>query len=475
MDTATPPPDDGMIENRTFDEIAIGDSASLSHRLTEQDIELFALVSGDVNPAHLDPAYAETGLFHKIIGHGMWSGALISAVLGTRLPGPGTIYLSQDLRFRAPVGLGDTITATVTAREKKPEKKRVVFDCACMNQDGTQVVSGTAEVQAPTEKVRRPRMELPEVRLNRHRRFRELLAHAQGERPVPVAVAHPCDTTAIAAVAEVAAAGLVTPILVGPEAKIRAAAEAAGVDIGAFRLVPAPHSHAAAAQAVALVRAGEAEMLMKGSLHTDELMHAVVAGETGLRTGRRLSHVFIMDVPTYPRPLMVTDAAVNIAPTLAEKRDIVQNAIDLARAMGLGEPRVAVLSAVETVNPALRSTLDAAALCKMADRGQITGGIVDGPLAFDNAVSPEAARQKGIVSPVAGQADILVVPDLEAGNMLAKQLTFLAGADAAGVVVGARVPIVLTSRADSERTRVASCAVAVLMARARRAATGSAA
>ena len=313
------------------------------------------------------------------------------------------------------------------------------------------------------------------MRLNRHRRFRELLAHAQGERPVPVAVAHPCDTTAIAAVAEVAAAGLVTPILVGPEAKIRAAAEAAGVDIGAFRLVPAPHSQAAAAQAVALVRAGEAEMLMKGSLHTDELMHAVVAGETGLRTGRRLSHVFIMDVPTYPRPLMVTDAAVNIAPTLAEKRDIVQNAIDLARAMGLGEPRVAVLSAVETVNPALRSTLDAAALCKMADRGQITGGIVDGPLAFDNAVSPEAARQKGIVSPVAGQADILVVPDLEAGNMLAKQLTFLAGADAAGVVVGARVPIVLTSRADSERTRVASCAVAVLMARARRAATGSAA
>jgi phosphotransacetylase/acyl dehydratase len=473
MDTAAAPAGDGMIENRTFDEIGIGDSASLSHRLTEQDIELFALVSGDVNPAHLDPAYAETGLFHKIIGHGMWSGSLISAVLGTRLPGPGTIYLSQDLRFRAPVSIGDTITATVTAREKNPEKKRIIFDCACVNQDGKQVVSGTAEVLAPTEKVRRPRMELPDVRLNRHRRFRELLADAQRGPAVSVAVAHPCDAASIAAVAEIAAAGLVMPILVGPEAKIHAAAEKAGAEISAFRLVLTPHSEASAAQAVALVRAGEAEILMKGSLHTDELMKAVVASETGLRTARRLSHVYLMDVPTYPRPLLVTDAAVNIAPTLAEKRDIVQNAIDLARAMGLAEPRVAILSAVETVNPALRSTLDAAALCKMADRGQITGGIVDGPLAFDNAVSPEAARQKGIASPVAGQADILVVPDLEAGNMLAKQLSFLAGADAAGVVVGARVPIVLTSRADSERTRIASCAVAVLMARARRAATGT--
>ena len=466
MDTIAMP-DDGMIENRTFDEIAVGESASTAHLLTEQDIELFAIVSGDVNPAHLDPAYAETDLFHKVIAHGMWSGALISAALGTRLPGPGTIYLSQDLRFRAPVGVGDTITATVTAREKKPDSKRIVFDCVCLNQDGKTVASGSAEVQAPTEKVRRPRVELPEVRLNRHRRFRELMARAQGQPPVPMAVAHPCDTTAISAAAEVAAAGLAVPILVGPETKVRAAAEAAGLDISRFHLVPAAHSQESALQAVALVRAGEAELLMKGSLHTDELMREVLA-PGGLRIGRRLSHVYIMDVPTYPRPLLVTDAAVNIAPTLEEKRDIVQNAIDLARAMGLDQPRVAILSAVETINPALRSTLDAAALCKMADRGQITGGIIDGPLAFDNAVSPEAARQKNIASPVAGRADILVVPDLEAGNMLAKQLTFLAGADAAGVVMGARVPIVLTSRADSERTRIASCAVAVLVARARR-------
>jgi len=466
---------DAVIENRTFDEIVVGDSASIVRTLTQEDIELFAVVSGDVSPAYLDPAYAETDLFHKIIVHGMWSGALISAVLGTKLPGPGTIYLSQDLHFRAPVGIGDTITTTVTVREKRSEEKRIIFDCRCVNQLGHEVVTGAAEVQAPTEKVRRPRVELPDVRLNRHRRFRELLARAQGKPPISVAVAHPCDAVSLAAAAEVADAGLIVPVLVGPATKIRMAAETAKLDISRFRLVDTPHSHAAAAEAVALVRRGEAEMLMKGSLHTDELMHEIVGAESGLRTARRVSHVYIMDVPSYPRPLLVTDAAINIAPTLEEKRDIVQNAIDLAHVMGIDAPRVAVLSAIETVNPAVRSTLDAAALCKMADRGQITGGLVDGPLAFDNAISPEAARQKGIVSPVAGQADILVVPDLEAGNMLAKQLSFLAGADAAGVVVGARVPIILTSRADSERTRIASCAVAVLMARAQLAKLGVAA
>lgn len=459
----------GMIENRTFDEIAVGDSASSVRTLTQEDIELFALVSGDVNPAHLDPAYAETDLFHKIIVHGMWGGGLISAVFGTKLPGPGTIYLSQEMHFRAPVGIGDTITTTVTAREKKPEKKRIVFDCLCMNQDGKQVITGTAEVQAPTEKICRPRVELPDVRLNRHQRFRSLLARAMGLSPTKVAVAHPCDATSLSAAAEMAAAGLIVPILVGPVAKIRGAAETASLDISAMRIVDVPHSHAAATQAVALVRNGDAELLMKGSLHTDELMHEVVAAGTGLRTERRLSHVYIMDVPSYPRPLLITDAAINIAPSLADKRDIIQNAIDLAHVMGVEVPKVAILAAVETVNPTMCATIDAASLCKMADRGQISGGLVDGPLAFDNAVSPEAARQKGIVSPVAGQADILVVPDLEAGNMLAKQLSFLAGADAAGVVVGAKVPIILTSRADPERTRIASCAVAVLMAQARRA------
>lgn len=300
-----------------------------------------------------------------------------------------------------------------------------------------------------------------------HERHQALLAKAAGGPPAVTAVAHPSDPAAIEGVVLAAAAGLITPILVGPEAKIRVAAEAAGVDISPFRIVPAPHSHAAAAQAVALVRSAEAQLLMKGSLHTDELLSEVLAPGTGLRTERRISHVYVMDVPTYPKPLLITDAAVNIAPDLAAKRDIVQNAIDLAGVLGIVTPKVAILAAVETVNPKMPATLDAAALCKMADRGQITGGLLDGPLAFDNAVSPEAAREKGITSPVAGQADILLVPDLEAGNMLAKQLTFLGGADAAGVVLGARAPIVLTSRADSERTRIASCAVAVLMARAR--------
>lgn len=455
-----------MIENRTFDEIAPGDTDSLVRTLTQDDIDLFAIVSGDVNPSHLDPAFAATDPFHAIVAHGMWAGTLISAVLGTKLPGPGTIYVAQNLQFLAPIRIGDTITTTVVVLEKSAAGRTVVLGCRCVNAAGCEVVTGAATVVAPTEKIRRPRMELPGVQLSRHLRFRVLLARAAGGPPVTVAVAHPCDAASLGAAAEAAEAGLISPILVGPAAKIRATAAAASLDIARFRIVDAPHSHAAAMQAVALVRAGEALMLMKGSLHTDELMHAVVASETGLRTARRLSHVYLMDVPSYPRPLLLTDAVVNIAPTLQDKVDIVQNAIDLAHIMGIAMPRVAILSAIETINPEIRSTLDAAALCKMADRGQITGGLVDGPLAFDNAVSPEAVRQKGIVSVVAGQADILVAPDLEAGNMLAKQLSFLAGADAAGVVLGARVPIILTSRADSERTRIASCAVAVLMARA---------
>jgi phosphotransacetylase len=293
-----------------------------------------------------------------------------------------------------------------------------------------------------------------------------LLARCQGLPPVPTAVVHPCDVVSLQAAVEAAAHGLILPILVGPEGKIRAVAAAGSLDISPFQLDATPHSHAAAARGVALVRSGKAQLLMKGSLHTDELMHEVMAPETGLRTARRISHVYIMDVPKYPRPLFITDAAINIAPSLEDKRDIVQNAIDLAHVFGMSRPRVAILSAIETVNSKLQSTLDAAALCKMADRGQITGAVLDGPLAFDNAISPEAAAEKGIVSLVAGQADILVVPDLVAGNILAKQLTFLAGADGAGVVVGARVPIILTSRADPEASRIASCAVAVLMAHA---------
>lgn len=454
------------IQNRTFDEIAVGDTASVTRTLTPDDIALFAAVSGDVNPAHVDPAYAATDMFHRVIAHGMWGAGLISAVLGTDLPGPGAIYLGQTLRFVAPVGLGDTITASVTVAEKRPEHHVVVLDCVCVNGDGKAVITGRAEVKASTEKVVRPRVALPDVRVIGHRGYRQLIDRVAGADPLVTAVAHPCSPYAMQAVAEAAAAGLIMPILLGPEARMRAAAETADVDISALRLIDAPHSHAAAAQAVALVASGEAKLLMKGSLHTDELMGAVVSSASGLRTERRISHAYVMDVPGYPRPIIITDAAINIEPTLDDKADILRNAIDLAHALGIDQPKVAILAAVETVNPKMRTTLEAAALCKMADRGQIAGAIVDGPLAFDNAVSVDAAAEKGIASPVAGRADILMVPDLESGNMVAKQLTFLGGADAAGVVLGARVPIILTSRADSLRTRIASCAVAVLLARA---------
>ena len=452
-----------MIENRTFAEIKVGDTASVTRTLSLKDIQLFALVSGDVNPAHLDSEFAETDFFRRIIAHGMWGAGLLSAVLGTELPGPGTIYLGQSLRFLRPVGVGDHITASVTVTATQPDRSIVLLDCRCVNQNGETVITGEAEVKAPTDKIRRPRIALPDIRLSDHDGYNRLIEAASGH-PVATAVAHPCSAAALAAAVEAAEAGLIVPILVGPEARIRQAAEEAGKDISAFRIVPSIHSHESAAKAVELVRSGEARLLMKGSLHTDELMGAIVSRATGLRTERRISHAYVMDVPGHPNPLIITDAAINIAPTLEDKADIIRNAIDLAHVLGQPEPKVAILSAVETVTPSMPSTLDAAALCKMADRGQITGGLLDGPLAFDNAVSEAAAREKGIVSPVAGRADILVVPNIEAGNMLAKQLTFLGGADAAGVVLGARVPIILTSRADSLRTRLASCAVAVLLA-----------
>jgi phosphate acetyltransferase len=306
----------------------------------------------------------------------------------------------------------------------------------------------------------------------RHDKFERLLAAAQRHPAVPTAVVHPCDEVSLAGAIEAARLKLIVPILVGPATRIHQAAADAAIDIRDFEIVDASHSHDAATKAVGLVRSGRAEALMKGSLHTDELLGAVVARETGLRTSRRISHCFIMDVPGQPNALIISDAAVNIAPTLEEKVDIVQNAIDLAHVLGVSEARVAILSAAETVNPKVPSTIEAAALCKMADRGQITGGLLDGPLALDNALSPEAAAVKKIVSAVAGRANVLIVPDLEAGNMLAKSLSFLAGADGAGVVLGARVPIALTSRADVLLTRLASCAVMVLIAAARRARAG---
>jgi phosphate acetyltransferase len=466
MNAAAEGPD--LIENRTFDQISIGDCASLTRTLSRDDIALFAVMSGDVNPAHLDERYAEGSMFHRIIAHGMWGGALVSAVLGTRLPGPGTIYLGQDLRFRRPVGLGDAVTVTVIPKEKQPEKHIVIFDCRCVNQRGEEVITGTAVTIAPTEKIRAPRVELPEVQLRRHDRYQELIDRCAGLEPIPTAVVHPCDEVSLEGAVRAAQAQLIKPVLIGPEAKIRSVAASERIDISALEIVGTDHSHGAAATAVALARAGKVMAIMKGSLHTDELMHEVCSSRTGLKTARRISHAFVMDVPTYAEPLIITDAAINIAPTLDDKRDICQNALELAQILGFKAPKVAVLSAVETVTAKIASTLDAAALCKMADRGQITGGLVDGPLAFDNAVSEQAAREKHIVSPVAGKANILLVPDLEAGNMLAKQLTYMANADAAGIVLGARIPVILTSRSDNVRTRLASAAVAVLLAQARR-------
>lgn len=454
-----------FIRNRTFDEIEVGDKAAIERTLKAEDIQLFAVLSGDVNPQHLDAEYADSTRFHGVIAHGMLGGALISAVLGTRLPGPGTVYLGQTLKFLAPVRIGDTLIISVTVTARDAVHKRVKLACSCVNQLGVVVIEGEADVIAPTEHIERARTTLPDVRISvGSGGLQRLLDHVRPLGSIRVAVVHPCDAASLAAALDARAAGLIDPIIVAPKARIEAVAKEAALDLGGVEIEDVPHSHAAAARAVELVRHGKAEALMKGSLHTDELMSAVVSAETGLRTGRRISHCFLMQTPAYPRPFIITDAAINIAPTLEIKADIVRNAIDLAHAIGVSLPRVAILAAVETVNSGMPATLDAAALCKMADRGQITGGILDGPLAFDNAVSAAAARIKGIASEVAGQADVLVVPDLESGNMLAKQLEYLGGAASAGIVMGARVPIVLTSRADSRESRIASCAIAVLLA-----------
>ena len=459
-----------LLVNKVYDEIHIGDTSSLTRTLMPEDVKLFAVLTGDINPAVVDREYAESGMFREVIAHGMWSGSLISTVLGTQFPGPGTNLIDQTLHFARPVTIGDTITITVTVKQKFDHNQHVIFDCVCTNQEGLQVVRGTAEVLAPSEKVSHMQdVHFPEIRIDdKHERYQHLLSRVKGLEPIPTAVAHPCDCESLKGPVIAFQEGIIEPILVGPETKIRAVAEEFGIDLHGIRIVNSKHSHDSAALAVSLVRTGDAEALMKGSLHTDELMSEVVARANGMRTSRRISHVFLMNVPTYHRPLLITDAAINIAPTLEDKVHIIQNAIDLAHIIGIPEPKVAILSAVETVNPKIQSTLDAAALCKMADRGQIRGGILDGPLAFDNAVSIVAAKTKGIKSAVAGHAEILVVPDLESGNMVAKQLEYLANALTAGIVLGTTVPIVLTSRADSAETRTASCVIAALIAHANR-------
>ncbi len=460
-------PTPACIESVPFGALKIGQSACLQRRFTHDDAMAFAAISGDLNPAVADEDYARDALFHGLVANGMWLAALVGAVVGTRLPGPGTIYLDQSLRFLHPVSIGDEVSACVRVAALRAEQHDAELAVDIHNQGGQRVAEGRWLVRVPEAAVRRPVTRLPAVELrDPGAKLRALIEQARAaldDGPLVTAVVHAVDEVSLGGAVLAAQAGLITPVFVGPEHKIRAAAEAAHIDLSPYRIVATEHSHAAAAQAVAMAREGTVRAMMKGSLHTDELMHAVVDAQTGLRTARRVSHAFVIDVVGRERLLLLSDAAVNVLPDLEAKRDIVQNAIDLAHAMGNAEPKVAILSAVETVNPKIPSTLDAAALCKMADRGQITGGLLDGPLAFDNAVSLRAAQTKGIVSPVAGLADILIAPDLESGNMLAKQLEYLADAKVAGVVLGTRVPVVLTSRADLPDARIASCALAVLL------------
>jgi len=454
-----------MIENRPFDEIQVGDAAVIERRLAREDVATLTSLTGDLNPFLVDPVFASAHKFGEPVAPAAWALALISAVVGTRLPGPGTIILSETLEYLRPVGLDDVLTLTVTVAEKGAGH-RVVLAVTGTNQAGKGVIEGTIAVVAPAEKISRKAVGLPEIRLMRRgARLADLIERAAKFPALKAAVVHPCDEASLGGALDARDLGLLEPILVGPEAKIRAVAAKLGRDLGPLTIVGVEHSHAAADRAVELAQEGVVEGLMKGSLHTDELMAAVVGHNGGLRTDRRLSHVFVLDVPRYPKLLLITDAAINIAPTLEEKRDIAQNAIDLALALGIPVPKIAVLSAVETVTSKIPSTVDAAALSKMADRGQIVGGMIDGPLAFDNAISAEAARTKGITSAVAGQPDILLCPDLESGNMVAKQLGYLADAESSGLVLGARVPVMLTSRADSAAARAASAALAVLRVR----------
>ena len=456
------------VGNRPFDALEVGQEDRLVHTLTPEDFSLLATQAATMGAGLIDPAVAASRAFAVDAGQTGWASALMNALIAGRLPGSGSKLVSQTIETTTPARPGDVITLVAKVTGKAPEGRRVTISIRATNQHGDLAMSGSAEVVAPKKAVvAEPREGYMEEMREKGRRYRQLIEATRSMKAIRTAIVHPVDEASLAGAMEAAREDLIVPVLIGPEAKIREAAKAHAIDIDGYEIVPTEHSHAAAAKAVAMARAGEVEALMKGALHTDELMHEVVAADTGLRTARRISHVFAIDAPAYPRALFITDAAVNIYPNLIDKRDIVQNAIDLVTALGVVTPRVAILSAVETVSPDIRSTIDAAALCKMADRGQITGGVLDGPLAFDNAVSLEAARTKGIVSAVAGQADILIVPDLEAGNMLAKQLVYLADADMAGIVLGARVPIILTSRADNTVARLGSAAIALILVRSR--------
>ena len=448
------------IRNRTWAELKVGDAASIERSCSVQDLFLFAHVSGNVNPLML-PSAEGSPQKTEPVAPSMWVGSLVSAVLGNLLPGPGTLYREQDLRFLKRVHVGDKLKVSVVCREKR-EAPVALFDTRVENAAGDVVCDGAAVVEAPTVSRITEARDLPALIVDTADHFGKLVALAAKLPPLKTAVVCPEDHNSLSGALLSAKAGLIEPMLVGDPARIRAAAKELDADISAFTLVAISDPHAAAARAVAMVLEGKANAVMKGAIHSDALLAEVVKKDGGLRTHVRISHVFALDVPTLDEILYISDAAINIAPDLMTKVDIVQNAIDLAHACGLDKPRVGILSAVETINPAIPSTLDAAVLSKMAERGQIRGAIVDGPLAMDNAIDIEAARTKGIASLVAGRANVLIVPNLEAGNMLAKELTFVARAEAAGLVLGAKAPVMLTSRADNDRARLASCALAQL-------------
>jgi phosphate butyryltransferase len=451
------------IENRPVAELRVGDRAEMTRLVTADDLYVFASASGNHNPMHL-PNHDNDGdgVPDQAVSPGMFLAALISAVLGMKLPGPGTLYRAQTLEFHDRAVAGDELVVAVEVSAIDGDGTVTLRTEVRRPRDGAVLVTGEARVAAPATKRVFEDFNVPGLVVQRHRHFEALLERARPLPPLVTAVVAPEEANSLGGAVKAAQESIITPILIGDPGKIAAAAGEIGADLSAFEVIAEADHGLAARMACDLVNAGRAGAVMKGHLHTDDLLRPMLDKAAGLRVGRRFTHVFVMDVPGVDTPILVTDAAINIAPDLPTKVDIVQNAIDLAISIGIDQPRVGVLSAVETVNPAIPSSVDAALLSKMADRGQIRGGLVDGPLAMDNAVDLAAARTKGLKGDVAGRANVLVVPAIDAGNMLAKQLAYLSHAEGAGLVLGARVPVILNSRSDSAMSRLASCAVAAL-------------
>jgi len=435
-----------VFENKTLDEIRVGQSASIQQSLTPGDLRLWSALTGNLG---LDEDLVQAR------GITTWATSLFTSLISSTLPGLGSVIHAANARYHQSVQVGQTVTATVAVKEIQRERAMILLDCRCTDASGAPIAEARVEVRAPSAKMRK---ELPEHRLD------ELVERCRGLKPMPTAVVHPCSLESLMGAVEAANHGLISPILFGPEDEIHKIAAAQKVDLSRYRIVATADAEESAAKAAAMASTGEAQALMKGSLHTDQFMHAIVAKENHLRTNRLLSHCMLISLPTYARRVIISDAAINIAPDIDQKKDIIQNAIIFARAIGIEQPKVAILSAVEMVRTKMPSTLDAAALAKMADRNQIVGGIVDGPLDLDIAVDAASARIKGVKSPVAGLADILIAPNIDAANMMYKELSFMSAAQAAGIVMGAKVPVILTSRSDSAETRMLSTALAVLVA-----------